>query len=90
MGAERLRKRAVSEEESKLLEEQIVDEQKGAGISSGAVCRPPEATPEQEEASSLTTEVDERCRAVRLVGEKLAARGAALGSAEQVQSQAVG
>ena len=61
-----------------------------AGSSSEAARRSPEAASEVGEASRIAAEVEERWRAVKLVEEQLAAREAALRSAEQAQAQAAG
>ena len=61
-----------------------------AGSSSEATRRSQETTSELGGACRATAEVEERRRAVKLVEEKLAARAAALRSAEQAQAQAVG
>ena len=59
-----------------------------AGSSSEAARRSPEAASEVGEACRVAAEVEERWRAVKLVEEQLAAREAALRSAEQAQAQA--
>ena len=58
-----------------------------AGSSSEAAYRSPEATSESEEAGRVAAEVEERWRAVKLVEESVAAREAALRSAEQAEAQ---
>ena len=58
-----------------------------AGGSSEAAYRSPGATSESEVAGRVAAEVEERWRAVKLVEESLAAREAALRSAEQAEAQ---